>query len=163
MKSDELAWLAGFLEGEGFFIKQKSARGYIRVGIAAGSTDRDVLERLTQLVPTSRIQGPYGPGRGSIGKKPYYRWILNTRPLVVELAEQMRPLMGERRRRQIDALLQHHAAHPYIRNRFPAPAAHGTRTRYDRGCKCEACHAAENAYQRERRAIRKAQAAGGHE
>ena len=158
MESDDFAWVAGFLEGEGFFLKQKSARGYIRIGIAATSTDKDVLERLARLVPTSRVQGPYGPTRTSLGAKPHWRWILNARMLVVELAEQLRPLMGERRKTQIDALLAHHAAHPVVRNRTPSPAAHGTRTRYGRGCHCTECHAAENAYQRERRAIRNAKA-----
>jgi|SRR5450755_242947 hypothetical protein len=156
MKSDELAWIAGFLEGEGYFFRQTSKRGYIRVGIGATSTDLDVLEHLRSLVPHSRIQGPYKPAPPSYGSKPFWKWVLQTRPLVVEMAEQLRPLMGERRRGQVDALLGHHAAHARVRNRTPSPAAHGTRTRYGRGCKCQECHAAENKYQRDRRAIRKA-------
>jgi hypothetical protein len=73
----------------------------------------------------------------------------------------LRPLMGARRQGQIDALLEMHAQHPVARNRTPSPAEHGTRTRYGRGCHCESCHAAENAYQRERRAARKAARAVG--
>jgi hypothetical protein len=154
MESGDLAWMAGFLEGEGFFVRQTSTRGYIRVGIAATSTDRDVLERLRVIVPTSRVQGPYLPS-SSIGKKPSWRWVLNARPLVVQLATDLRPLMGARRQRQIDALLAHHAAHP-ARKRVYQPAPHGTRTRYGYGCRCEECRSTENAYQRARTAARKA-------
>lgn len=156
MNSDDLAWIAGFLEGEGYFVTETSARGYIRLRIGATSTDLDVLERLQRLVLNSCIQGPYGPARTSYGSKPHWKWVLHARQLVVELAEQLRPLMGERRQGQIDVLLRHHEDHPVTRNRGPSPAEHGTRTRYGRGCRCESCHAAENAYQRERRAIRKA-------
>jgi hypothetical protein len=156
MKSDDLAWIAGFLEGEGYFVTETSNRGYVRMRIGVTSTDLDVLEHLQRLVPKSCIQGPYGPTRTSYGTKPHWKWILHARALVVELAEELRPLMGSRRQGQIDALLQMHTAHPVVRNRTPSPAEHGTRTRYGRGCRCESCHAAENAYQRERRAVRKA-------
>lgn len=156
MTSQDLGWIAGFLEGEGYFVTEITARGYVRMRIGATSTDLDVLERLQRLVPRSCIQGPYGPTRTSYGVKPHWKWILHARALVVELAEQLRPLMGSRRQGQIDSLLKLHADHPVVRNRAPSPAEHGTRTRYGRGCRCERCHAAANAYQRERRAIRKA-------
>jgi len=156
MDSDDLAWIAGFLEGEGYFIRQKSARGYIRVGMGATSTDLDVLEKLQRLVPTSRLQGPYTAARTSFGTKPHWKWQFNVRTLVVELAEQLRPLMGERRQGQIDALLEHHATHPVVRIKTPALAEHGTRTRYRRGCRCEVCRSKENAHQREWRKAQKA-------
>lgn len=143
MNSNELAWLAGLLEGEGYFIRQTTARGHVRIGLGVTSTDRDVLEKLQSLVPTSRLQGPYAPTKTGLGTKRHWRWQFNARGLVVELAEQLRPLMGERRQGQIDAMLAHQAAHPAMRNRSPSPAAHGTRTRYGRGCHCESCHAAE--------------------
>jgi hypothetical protein len=159
VNSDDLAWVAGFLEGEGTFYAHVAKRGTLRLTIRVTSTDLDVVEKLQGLVPTSRVQGPYRPSKGSLGLKDHWQWGLHARPLVVKLATQVRPLMGIRRQGQIDVLLQRHAEYPYLRNRFPAPAAHGTRTRYDRGCRCEPCHAAENAYQREGRAIRKARAA----
>jgi hypothetical protein len=156
MESADLAWMAGFLEGEGYFVTQTSKRGYVRMRIGATSTDLDVLEHLQRLVPRSCIQGPYGPTRTSYGTKPHWKWILHPRIPVVELAGELRPLMGSRRQEQIDALLRMHASHPAVRNRTPSPAEHGTATRYRRGCRCESCRAAENAYQRERRVLRKA-------
>ena len=157
MKSDDLAWLAGFLEGEGAFNCETSGRGYRRIRIAVTSTDRDVVEHLTRIVSGSRFNGPYAPSNGSLGKKPTYRWVLAIRPLALDLAKQLRPLMCERRQEQIDVLLAHAVAHPALRT-VGAPALHGTRIRYARGCNCEACHEAVNAYQRDRRAIRKAAA-----
>lgn len=125
----------------------------MRIGVT--STDLDVLEHLQTLIPHSCIQGPYGAARTSYGSKPHWKWVLHARQLVVDLATQLRPLMGERRQGQIDMLLRHHEDHPVARNRTPSPAEHGTRTRYARGCRCESCRAAENAYQRDRRVIRK--------
>lgn len=155
MNSDDLSWVAGFLEGEDYFLVETSARGYIRVRIGANSTDLDIVERLHGLVPGSTLAGPYKPGQGSFGEKEVWRWTLHARLLVVELAKQLRPLMGERRKGQIDLLLEHHATRPIGRNRYPSPAEHGTRTRYGSGCKCQPCRIAENTYQRDRRAARK--------
>ena len=159
IKSDDLAWVAGFLEGEGFFSCQTSAKGYVRVLIGASSTDRDVLERLARLVPHSRVNGPYVPSEGSRGKKLTWRWSVCVRSQTVDLAEQMRPLMSARRREQIDAMLTHAASRPVGRQTRQLPS-HGTRARYRRGCKCDECRAVENSYQRDyqrkRRADRKA-------
>lgn len=153
MNSDDLAWVAGYLEGEGSFICSAPARR--RVCIAASSTDRDVIEHLTRIVPYSRLRGPYSCS--GLGEKPQYYWALIIRPLVVDLATQLRPMMCERRQEQIDALLAYVVANPALRTRG-APQPHGTRIRFDRGCICKPCRDAENAYQRERRKIRKAQA-----
>jgi hypothetical protein len=155
VRADDVAWVAGFLEGEGSFCTRMSARGKLRVYIGANSTDSDVLQHLTRLVPGSRVRGPYSPVK-SLGVKPLWCWSLCARLLVVDLAEQLRPMMGVRRQAQIDALLTCHAAHAMERNRSPSPADHGTRTRFGRGCRCERCQAAANAYQRDRREIRKA-------
>jgi hypothetical protein len=46
MKSDDLAWIAGFLEGEGYFVTHTSKRGYVRMRIGATSTDLDFLQHL---------------------------------------------------------------------------------------------------------------------
>ena len=64
-ESDDLAWVAGLIEGEGYFVTETSARGYIRVRIGVTSTDLDVLEHLQTLAPHSCIQGPYKPARTS--------------------------------------------------------------------------------------------------
>lgn len=156
MNSDDLAWLAGYLEGEGSFICSTPARR--RVCIAVTSTDRDVIECLTRIVPHSRQRGPFPPS--GLGKKPQYDWRLTIRPLVVDLTTQLRPLMCKRRQEQIDALLAYTIAYPALRTRG-APQPHGTRIRFDRGCTCKPCRDAENAYQRERRKIRKARAGTG--
>lgn len=157
MNSSDLAWLAGFLEGEGTFSRESDARGRSgrRVRIAVTSTDRDVMDHLVRVVAGSRLTGPYAPAATSFGVKPHYKWMLASRPLVIDLAKRLHPLMCERRRGQIDALLAHAAAHPALRTRG-APAAHGTRIMRARGCACEPCHEAGNVYQRDGRTRRKA-------
>src|SRR5713101_2591335 len=135
MTGDELAGIAGLLEGEGAFTKEASSRGHIRVLILATSTDLDVLERLRDLMPSSRIHsnGPQLPRR-----KPAWRWTLGIRAEVVALARSLRPYMGSRRQEQIDALLRHHESHRVVRRRGRR-IIHGTRTGYSYGCRCAEC------------------------
>ena len=153
MDNDDLAWVAGLLEGDGFFWKQTSRRGYVRVGVGVKSTDEDVLRYLERLIPESRIRGPFEPR--SLGKKPYWHWELGLRLVVIDLLKQIRPWMGKRRTEQIDAVLAHHASRPAVRNAITGhPAEHGTVTRWGQGCRCDRCRAADNAYQREGRCRR---------
>jgi hypothetical protein len=121
MESHNLAWLAGFLEGEGYFTSNISAHGYCRILIGATSTDRDVLDHIWRIVPYSRLNGPYKPARGQLGKKETYRWILQVKPLVIDLAEELRPLMGGRRQGQIDTMLLNAASYPIGRIRRLGP------------------------------------------
>lgn len=148
MDSDDLAWIAGFLEGEGFFSRQTDRKGRIRVLIGAISIDKDVLDHLARTVPHSRVNGPYTPAKGSRGKKLTWRWVVCLRQPTVELATRLRPLMCNRRQGQIDALLAHAASKPPSPAGRPSTAAHGTRTRYSHGCRCQDCREAENSYQR---------------
>jgi len=119
MKICDLAWLAGFLEGEGIFNTHVSSRGYCRLRIGATSTDKDVLDHACQIVPHSLIHGPYKPARGSLGKKETYRWALQVKPLVIGLAEELYPLMGVRRQKQISVMLTNAASYPVKRVRLP--------------------------------------------
>lgn len=156
MNNHDLAWIAGFLEGEGVFSTHISSRGFCKIRISASSTDADVLEHLTSLVAGSHVYGPRMPHAHSLGKKPFYVWVLQIKPLAVDLATQLRPNMGERRREQIDKMLADAAAYPVVRNRN-VRAEHGTTTCAWRGCPCRPCREADNRYQRERRAALKSQ------
>lgn len=153
MDNEDVAWVAGFLEGEADFWKQTSSRGHVRVGVRVTSTDEDVLRDLERLVPHSRIRGPRKPH--SLGKKPEWFWELGLRLAVVDLLGQIRPWMGKRRTVRIDELLAHHASRPALRAGLHRPASHGTRTRFGRGCRCGECREADNAYQRQGRQRRK--------
>jgi hypothetical protein len=156
MDSDKAAWVAGLLEGEAAFTKYVDRLGRARIGIAVSSVDEDVLRQLERFVPKGAVHGPYAHAAGSVGKQPFWTYHLHARAAVVDVLRQIRPRMSERRTGQIDALLELHAAHP------PMPLgpkrvlkAHGTRPRYQQGCRCGSCRAADSAYVREWRAAKR--------
>lgn len=89
----DIRWLAGLLEGEGWFGYYGTPRMTISM------TDKDVVERVSRLTCKS-ITGPYyGPTR-----RPVYRVSLNGR-LAVEWMMTVYSLMGERRRGAIKTVL----------------------------------------------------------
>lgn len=101
------AWLAGLLEGEGYFgtvnsrVKGKVYR-YPRVGVTM--TDRDVVERVAALFGTS--VGTVKPGPQS--RLTSYRFTL-VGSRAADLMRRLRPWLGRRRQSQIDAALGEYA------------------------------------------------------
>lgn len=98
MTEVELAWLAGWLEGEGSFLKgSPSCPG--RARITAMTTDYDVALRVSALFGTN----PYktAPPKKAHWKQTYVVAVNGRR--AVELMGRLRPLMGARRRHQLDA------------------------------------------------------------
>jgi hypothetical protein len=98
----DLAWLAGFMEGEGSFILRK--REPVRRNLprlSAQSTDLDVLERV-QRIAGGTIAGPIIRGE----RKHAYNWTLNRHKEVLVVATLLKPLMGSRRQSQIDVMLE---------------------------------------------------------
>lgn len=94
----EWAWAAGLLEGEGSFCCSKE--GYTR--IYCTSTDLDVLERLKDIMEYGTICGPY---QYSTHKKPFYRYTCSRKEHVDSIVNMIRPLMGKRRLKQIETML----------------------------------------------------------
>jgi hypothetical protein len=94
----DLAWLAGFFEGEASFTLSRGA-----IHLEASSTDRDVIERAVAILGNTRVYGPYGTGKSNkTGEpnKPQWRATVCGR----RAAEWMMTLyvfMGERRRARI--------------------------------------------------------------
>lgn len=95
--SDELYWLAGFLEGEGSFMKGPPSAPN-RPTISMVSTDLDVAERVARLLGVNYIQHTRPTNKK--WKKQYS--VLLRGAKAVAMMELLRPLMGERRRQQID-------------------------------------------------------------
>jgi len=103
-----VAWAAGLIEGEGCFLVRARRRskfdgttqvyGLVRVVM----TDRDVLERLYDLFGGVTVR-EYRNTQG-LGKKQLYRWQISKRADVLSVCDLLYPLMGERRRLQIDVL-----------------------------------------------------------
>jgi hypothetical protein len=100
--SEETAWLAGLLEGEGSFFMISSRVGgkvYRYPCVAVAMTDRDVIERAASLMGTVvRF------AQNTRGNKPYWRAHRTGAP-AVEIMQRIRSLMGKRRSGRIDGLI----------------------------------------------------------
>lgn len=126
MTDVEIAWLAGFLEGEGSFIfhlkpnKQYITKQWI---ISVASCDEDVVRRAAELMSAS-VSGPYWRTNST---KPYWRAWLARRTEVLDLCRVLHPEMGTRRQEQIEALLRADIEHP---RRRPGPTKSGAQNDY---------------------------------
>ena len=130
----ELAWLAGLLEGEGTFFTVRSQpagcrRSYFYPLVALGMTDADVV---------ARVAGIFGVGwrlvSNTRGKKKYYRTVA-TGSRAANIMRAILPFMGERRAAKIREVLAAYDSRPRSGNTRAsscALAAHG-RLRNERG------------------------------
>lgn len=110
--SSELIWLAGYLEGEGYFGRYPNEGG--RCGswkIGAQSTDKDVLERVAKSLNV-KVGGPYTSFSTQLQtrRRPTYNITLARRLDVIDIITRLQPHMGERRVAQIQLLLDAHYA-----------------------------------------------------
>lgn len=152
MTETELAWLAGWLEGEGTFLARAPRPprypGW-RVVIQAASTDIDVVRRAHSLTGCGTV-------RLATRQEPHHKdlwlWSVNRRADVLELASTLLPHMGSRRRASIEAILATPEPAPPRHRRAPC----GTAAKYERGCRCERCRAANTARCRAYRERRRA-------
>lgn len=115
MNNEQLAWVAGLLEGEGCFT-QKTTKGSIRgsIAIACQMTDEDVLRRLHQYVGAGSLSGPYDNGPKC---KPRWCFRISGESAYL-LMKQLRPWMLSRRAEKIDSLIKRYEASPIKTFRF---------------------------------------------
>lgn len=94
---NELHWIAGLLEGEGYFMV--GSTGGVIVG--ADMTDLDVLQKLQRLIGYGSITGPQERGKN----KSIWHYRATLRSEVEQLLTAILPHMGDRRRRKIEIVL----------------------------------------------------------
>lgn len=107
--SEEIAWLAGILEGEGSFWLNKSTvsgKLYQYPLITVNMTDLDVIERVTELFGVTPYKIPIRPDR-----KQSWRATIQGAG-AVSLMRLLRPWMSERRGEKIDELIAYWDARP---------------------------------------------------
>lgn len=103
MTQTELAWLAGWLEGEGCF---ELAEGrYPRV--TGTTTDRDIAERARSYAGGSIYECQRDNGR-----KLRYDWRIAKRAEAEALMRELLPWMGDRRAAKIMEILDYAEANP---------------------------------------------------
>ena len=104
MTQTQLAWLAGLLEGEGSFVHgPPSAPNSPRISVQM--TDEDVVRRVSTLFGL-RFVSKTTAKRNPAWKTAYSVLLKGRR--AVALMIRLRPLMGERRRAQIDKAVIHY-------------------------------------------------------
>jgi hypothetical protein len=108
LSETDVAWLAGLLEGEGYFGMIRSRVGgkvyrYPRVGVTM--TDRDVIDRVAAMFDTKVYAVKPGP---QSNLESYRFTLVGTR--AAELMVALRPWMGGRRQAKIDATLAEYGA-----------------------------------------------------
>lgn len=101
MNRDDLMWLAGLLEGEGYFCYRGSGpRRRHAWYVQMSSADKDVIERAAKLL-RANVTGPYAHKHYSL----MWRVTLARRQEVVSLVRALQPHMSARRSAQIQVLL----------------------------------------------------------
>lgn len=93
MTSEDVAWVAGLLEGEGTFVGNGR-----RNAIRATMTDLDVLEQVQRITGCGNI---YRVTRRAAHHKQAYIWSVRRNRHVTELAACIAPLLSTRRRDQL--------------------------------------------------------------
>jgi hypothetical protein len=117
------AWLAGLYEGEGCFSickirTYRKTSGFTRARyvyhnpvVQVGMTDKDILDRVASILQW-HVVGPYRSDRNGVNPRSdftHYRplfYVTLSGKAAMQLCSILYPLLGERRRRQIDKLRQ---------------------------------------------------------
>lgn len=96
---ENLAWLAGLLEGEGSFMLAKGRLPALRVGM----TDEDVIRHAHSIAGVGQVSGPFHKRRADGGGfyKDIWVWYCGNQYHSYALMVALLPWLGERRRNQI--------------------------------------------------------------
>jgi len=97
----DLAWLAGFIEGEGWIgiTKHRKSNFFDTARVKITTTDEEIVKRIA--IFWGRKVHAYENGPERIGTKTYYEvWLCGE--AAVRFLVKIRPLLGSRRREQID-------------------------------------------------------------
>jgi hypothetical protein len=103
MENFSLAWVAGLLEGEGYFGLSHNASAHRYPRIQCNMTDLDVIRTLQAVTDVGKIYGPYKSPRNP-HHKATYRWTVDGQD-ARHLMKTLLPLMGSRRQEQIRTAL----------------------------------------------------------
>lgn len=107
MDSKELHWLVGLLEGEGSFrLKQTGfpKNKYYYPVVEVNMIDEDIIRKLVSVSGLGKIYGPFNYDK-RFSTKPLWRWFVNKKDEAELLMKKVYPLMGIRRKKQIEDTL----------------------------------------------------------
>ena len=103
--STELAWCAGFIDGEGTFgIQRQKGRKSEIPYIQAGQVDRRVLDRFRSAVGVGKVYGPYAPRHP--GHSPYCYYRATGAEPTRQVYELLAPYLSEAKQEQAEKALK---------------------------------------------------------
>lgn len=101
---ENLAWAAGFFDGEGHVQSRSGSK--VSLGLQIGNTDLPLLERFRDIVGLGKIYGPFQKKapEGSI-HKPYWTWNVRRFQHTQAVSAMLWNWLGDTRQQQIVRML----------------------------------------------------------
>jgi hypothetical protein len=155
---DDVRWLAGLLDGEGYFRfgcigRKDQLRKSMCAVVGLGMTDRDLVERAHQLLG-ARVSIRTEPAGKHRRTKPIYSFMI-TGPKAIGWMYMLYPFLGQRRQAKIrEIIAAWRARPPAARYRIRCPRGHPydlVRRPYHKGRVCSICQRAHQRIMAERR------------
>ena len=106
---ENLAWAAGFTDGEGCFCINSSTDKWHKRGrsiFSIGQVDRRALDRFKQIVGVGKIYGPYGPYNGTQATHPHFQFDVYGFEQVQALTALLWTWLGPVKKAQAKSVLQ---------------------------------------------------------
>lgn len=104
LNREELAWAAGFLDGEGSFLKQKDPRyNHVQMSVCAAQVRKEPLDRLANILG-GKVSGPYGPYKQQ-NKQPHYRWVVTSYEKVQDVTARLWLFLSEPKKEQAEKMI----------------------------------------------------------
>ena len=97
LTAEQIAWVAGFLEGEGYFELKKQGKSAPTMRIGAGQVNKEPLERL-QILFGGRI---HKRTQDPSVRRSWWGWELNGRDACLRLTLLIEPWLSENRKERI--------------------------------------------------------------
>ena len=104
----DLAWAAGFFDGEGWVgaIKKTHAKNRtagVGLSISIAQTDPEVLEKFAKVAGFGNLRGPYNPKTAN--SNPYWVWRSEQREEIRDLFKELRPYLSSVKCQQFERAL----------------------------------------------------------
>lgn len=101
-EKENLAWAAGFLDGEACFKFYQAKRGRGRLAITVAQVRKEPLDRLANILG-GKVRGPYGPyttSNDGATRQGHYQWDTSTNELAELVIEKIMPWLCEPKKEQ---------------------------------------------------------------
>lgn len=158
LRSADLGYVAGIIDGEGFIrIRPSHGGSGLTLNVGVDMTDLDVLEKCQSIVGVGYVYDRTRRGKN----KPIWMWRIHRQCEVVGLLFTIYPFLGQRRQARVrEAIAAWKAVPPRKRpEAWGIPGENGCGTyagwaahyRHKNLPPCQACRDASNEYRRSRR------------